>query len=201
MVKALTGRGYLPFAEKIFTFINHLIRPAMSSPDATPEPEEETPFVHEECGDTMWDAVLAQLPYAPTPPVSRPPFNPETAHQKVQQLEDAWNARNPGLVGQLCTLATEWRERADCMTGRSTVEVFLTKKWATELGSRLVLELWNSHENRIAVRSRYEYHNAAGQWYRADGNELWQFDAGGLLQRREASSNEVTILKTEHRPL
>ncbi|WP_226163697.1 DUF1348 family protein [Hymenobacter terricola] len=173
----------------------------MNSPDATPEPEEEAPFVHEECGDTMWDAVLAQPPYAPTPPALRPPFTAETAQQKVRQLEDGWNTRNPKAVGLLCSLTTEWRERADLLTGRGAVEAFLTEKWATELGGRLALELWNFHENRMAVRTRYEYHNAAGQWYRADGNELWQFDAGGLLQRREASSNEVAILETKHGPL
>ncbi|MGY3091360.1 nuclear transport factor 2 (NTF2) superfamily protein, partial [Hymenobacter sp. UYAg731] len=160
---------------------------------------DEVPFVHEECGDTRWDAVLAQPAYAPEARPPLPPFTTETARQKVQAAEDAWNSRDPDRVAQAYTPDTEWRNRAEFLNGRAAVRAFLARKWAKELDYRLKKELWSFSENHIAVRFEYEYHGEAGQWFRAYGNEMWEFDPAGLMQRRFASINEAPIREDERR--
>lgn len=122
-----------------------------------------------------------------------PPFTLETALQKVQLAEDAWNTRNPDLVALAYTEDTEWRNRTDFINGREEVRAFLLKKWERELDYRLRKELWGFRENRMAVRFEYEWHDAAGQWYRSYGNELWEFSPEGLMQKRYASINDAPI--------
>ena len=162
-------------------------------------PADEEPFVHEECGDTMWDTVLALPAYSAEVRPPLPPFTAETARQKVQAAEDAWNTRNPEKVSLAYTFNTEWRNRTEFLTGRAAVQAFLTRKWEKELDYRLKKELWSFSDNRIAVCFEYEYHNAAGQWWRAYGNELWEFAATGLMQRRYASINDLAIQEDERR--
>lgn len=128
-----------------------------------------------------------------------PPFTEETARQKVQAAEDAWNSRDPERVALAYTPDTEWRNRSEFIHGRVQVAEFLSKKWATETEYRLKKELWAFAGNRIAVRFEYEFHDAAGQWWRAYGNENWEFDANGLMQRRFASINDVAITEAERR--
>lgn len=172
----------------------------MTLPNPTPPPADEAPFVHEECGDTMWDAVLAQPD--PTAEASRPPLPPftaETAAQKVQAAEDAWNTRDPEKVSLAYTLDTEWRNRAEFLSGHAAVRAFLARKWAQELDYKLKKELWSFTDNRIAVRFEYEYHDLEGQWFRAYGNELWEFAPTGLMQRRYASINDAPIRADERR--
>jgi uncharacterized protein len=122
-----------------------------------------------------------------------PPFTMETALQKVQAAEDAWNSRDPEIVCQAYTLDTEWRNRTEFIHGREEVKQFLTKKWATELDYKLKKELWGFRENRMAVRFEYEWRNAEGQWFRSYGNELWEFDENGYMQKRFASINDLAI--------
>jgi nuclear transport factor 2 (NTF2) superfamily protein len=122
-----------------------------------------------------------------------PPFTPETAAQKVRMAEDAWNSRDPGRVVQVYTDDTRWRNRAEFPVGRDEVHAFLTRKWVRELDYRLIKELWACAGNRIAVRFAYECHDAAGQWFRSYGNENWEFNAQGLMQRRFASINDLPI--------
>ena len=129
-------------------------------------------------------------------PDARPPLPPytlETARQKTRLAEDAWNSRDPARVALAYTPTSEWRNRSEFVSGREAIQSFLTRKWANELDYRLIKELWAFHENRIAVRFQYEYHDAQHQWFRAYGNEQWEFDAQGLMQRREASINDVAI--------
>jgi hypothetical protein len=128
-----------------------------------------------------------------------PPFSVETAVQKVRLAEDAWNSRDPERVSLAYTLDSRWRNRSEFFTGRDMIVAFLKRKWRAELDYRLIKELWAFHENRIAVRFQYEYHDDGGQWYRAYGNEQWEFNAEGLMQRREASINDVRIDSTERR--
>lgn len=128
-----------------------------------------------------------------------PPFSAETAAQKVQAAENAWNTRDPEKVSLAYTPDTEWRNRAEFLTGRADVRAFLTRKWERELNYRLQKELWSFTDNRIAVRFEYEYHDAAGQWFRAYGNEMWEFAANGLMHRRFASINEAAIRADERR--
>lgn len=128
-----------------------------------------------------------------------PPFTLETALQKVQLAEDAWNSQDPERVSLAYTKDTEWRNRSEFVNGREEVVQFLTAKWRKELDYKLKKELWAFTDNRIAVRFEYEYHDAAGQWYRAYGNENWEFDAQGLMQRRYASINDLPISETERR--
>ncbi|MDP3840045.1 MAG: nuclear transport factor 2 family protein, partial [Methylococcales bacterium] len=116
-----------------------------------------------------------------------PPFTLETAAQKVRMAEDAWNSRDPDRVVQVYTENTRWRNRAEFPVGRAEVHAFLQRKWATEHEYRLIKELWATSDNRIAVRFAYEWHNAAGQWFRSYGNENWEFNEFGLMQRRFAS--------------
>lgn len=122
-----------------------------------------------------------------------PPFTLETAKQKVQMAEDAWNSKDPERVCLAYTIDTEWRNRTDFINGREEVVAFLTKKWEKELHYKLKKELWGFRENRMAVRFEYEYQDANGQWWRAYGNENWEFDANGLMQKRFASINDLAI--------
>lgn len=122
-----------------------------------------------------------------------PPFTLETAKQKVRAAEDGWNSQNPARVSLAYTPSTKWRNRSQFINGREEVKTFLTRKWAKELEYRLIKELWAHDGNRIAVRFCYEYRNAAGDWFRAHGNENWQFDANGLMEERHASINDVLI--------
>jgi nuclear transport factor 2 (NTF2) superfamily protein len=128
-----------------------------------------------------------------------PPFTLETASQKARLAEDAWNSRDPARVALAYTTTSQWRNRDTFLSGREAIVAFLTRKWEKEHEYRLIKELWGFHENRIAVRFQYEYHDAAGQWFRAYGNEQWEFDAQGLMQRREASLNDVAITEGERK--
>ncbi|HMW46743.1 MAG TPA: nuclear transport factor 2 family protein [Cellvibrionaceae bacterium] len=122
-----------------------------------------------------------------------PPFNRDSAMQKVRAAEDGWNNRNPQKVALAYTLDSQWRNRDLFINGRSEIEQFLTQKWARELEYRLIKELWAHDNNRIAVRFAYEWHNDQGQWFRSYGNENWQFNEQGLMQKRYASINDLAI--------
>ncbi len=122
-----------------------------------------------------------------------PPFSYETALQKVQSAEDAWNTRDPQRVALAYTEDSVWRNRDTFLTGRAEIIAFLTWKWEHELDYALRKNLWTFAENRIAVRFQYESHDPSGQWWRSYGNELWEFDDHGLMRRREASINDVRI--------
>ncbi|WP_169618720.1 nuclear transport factor 2 family protein [Mycolicibacterium peregrinum] len=138
----------------------------------------------------------------PVPPESRPPFPPftlETALQKVQAAEDAWNTRDPERVSLAYTPDSQWRNRDLHIVGREQIVEFLTAKWERELDYVLRKSLWGFRENRMAVRFQYEWHDAQGQWYRSYGNELWQFTPEGLMARREASINDVLIEESQRR--
>src|SRR4051812_33989777 len=128
-----------------------------------------------------------------------PPFTPETAARKVRLAEDAWNTRDPDRVVQVYTEDTRWRNRAEFPVGREQVRSFLQRKWARELDYRLIKELWACAGNRIAVRFAYEWHDDNGFRFRAYGNENWEFDASGLMQRRIASINEHPIAEADRR--
>jgi nuclear transport factor 2 (NTF2) superfamily protein len=128
-----------------------------------------------------------------------PPFTRETALRKVQAAEDAWNTRDPERVAAAYTVDSVWRNRDRFITGRDEIVEFLTGKWQRELDYALRKNLWTFGENRIAVRFQYESHDAAGQWWRSYGNELWEFDEHGLMRRREASINDVPIGEAERR--
>lgn len=133
-----------------------------------------------------------------------PPFNEETAKQKVRAAEDGWNSRDPARVALAYTEDCAWRNRVDFPTGRAEIEAFLAGKWRRELDYRLIKELWTYAGNRIAVRFAYEYRDDSGQWHRAYGNENWQFAEDGLMERRIASINEMPIRDDErlfHWPL
>jgi len=128
-----------------------------------------------------------------------PPFTYETALRKVQAAEDAWNTRDPERVAGAYTVDSVWRNRDRFVTGRDEIVAFLTQKWERELDYALRKNLWTFGDNRIAVRFQYESHDAAGQWWRSYGNELWEFDSRGLMRRREASINDVAIGEAERR--
>jgi hypothetical protein len=128
-----------------------------------------------------------------------PPFTRENALIKVQAAEDAWNSRDPHRVAQAYTEDSVWRNRNRFVTGRAAIEVFLTEKWERELDYALRKSLWCHQDNRIAVRFQYECRDAAGQWFRSYGNELWEFDENGLMRRREASINDLDINESERR--
>ena len=128
-----------------------------------------------------------------------PPFTWETAKQKVQAAEDAWNTKDPEKVALAYTPDTEWRNRDVFLNGRAEVQSFLTDKWKKELSYKLRKELWSYTDNRIAVRFEYEYHNATGQWFRAYGNENWEFDENGLMRKRYASINDLPIAEADRR--
>ena len=126
-----------------------------------------------------------------------PPFTEETAKQKVQAAEDAWNTRDPERVSLAYTSDTVWRNRSVFLNGREEVRSFLEGKWDRELDYRLRKTLWSFTGNRISVTFEYEYHDEAGQWFRAYGNENWEFDDDGLMRRREASINDYAIEESE----
>lgn len=133
---------------------------------------------------------------------SRPPFPPfarETAIQKVRAAEDGWNNRDPQKVSLAYTADSQWRNRNEFLTGREQIVEFLTRKWAYENEYRLIKELWAFEGNRIAVRFAYEWHNTAGEWFRSYGNENWEFDAQGLMQKRYASINDLAIAEGERK--
>jgi len=131
------------------------------------------------------------------PPV--PPFTEETARQKVQAAEDAWNSRDPERVAAAYTEDSQWRNRDEFLSGREEIVDFLTRKWARELDYALRKDLWAFTADRIAVRFQYESRDASGQWWRSYGNEQWEFDAEGYMRRREASINDVAIDESERR--
>ena len=128
-----------------------------------------------------------------------PPFTLETAKQKVQAAEDAWNTRDPERVSLAYTSDSEWRNRSEFISGRESIKVFLQRKWEKELDYRLKKELWSFTDHRISVRFEYEWHDDSGQWFRAHGNENWEFAKNGLMQRREASINDVLITESERK--
>lgn len=123
----------------------------------------------------------------------------ETALQKVQAAEDAWNTKDPEKVCMAYTIDTEWRNRAEFITGRDEVKQFLQHKWEKELGYKLKKELWGFMGNRMAVRFEYEWYDHTGQWYRSYGNELWEFDENGYMKKRFASINDLAIKETERK--
>ena len=128
-----------------------------------------------------------------------PPFTDQSAAQKARAAEDAWNSRDPARVALAYTVDSQWRNRAEFITGRDAIAAFLTRKWMRELDYRLIKEVWTHAGNRIAVRFAYEYHDDSGQWFRAYGNENWQFDADGLMERRIASINEHPISEADRK--
>jgi nuclear transport factor 2 (NTF2) superfamily protein len=129
--------------------------------------------------------------------ILRPPFTEETARLKVKAAEEAWNSCDPERVALAYTPESEWRNRDEFLKGREEIKAFLRRKWAKELEYRLRKELWCWTENRIAVTFQYEWHDAGGRWYRSYGNELWQFDEQGLMERRIASINDLPITGQE----
>lgn len=131
------------------------------------------------------------------PPV--PPFSEDSARQKVRMAEDAWNTRDPDRVVLVYTPDTRWRNRAEFPVGRDEVRQFLARKWARELDYRLIKELWACAGNRIAVRFAYEWHDDSGQWFRSYGNENWEFNEHGFMQRRFASINDLPIKPAERK--
>lgn len=135
----------------------------------------------------------------PSPTDIRPPFTAESAAAKVRAAEDAWNSRDPVRVSLAYSEDSEWRNRSEFVRGRKEIQAFLSRKWEQERDYRLTKALWSFTDNRIAVRFQYEYRNNAGEWFRAYGNELWEFDDDGLMRRREASINDVPISETERR--
>ena len=128
-----------------------------------------------------------------------PPFTEASAIEKVRLAEDAWNSRDPARVALAYTPDSRWRNRAEFINGRAEIEAFLTRKWARELDYRLIKELWAFTGNRIAVRFAYEYHDDSGNWFRAYGNENWEFDEDGLMRRRIASINEHPIAEADRK--
>ena len=136
-----------------------------------------------------------------TPETERPPLppfaTPEAAARKVRLAEDAWNGRDPARVALAYTVDSQWRNRTEFLEGREAIVVFLTRKWAQEEDYRLIKELWDFRDDRIAVRFAYEWHDARGDWFRSYGNELWEFDAHGLMKRRIASINDLPIREDE----
>jgi nuclear transport factor 2 (NTF2) superfamily protein len=163
----------------------------MTSPDDTAStlpPEALSGVIADLCGSASgtYDADLMARP-----PV--PPFTTAAAVQKVRLAEDAWNSRDPERVALAYTADSRWRNRAEFFAGRDAIVAFLKRKWARELEYRLIKELWAHGDRRIAVRFQYEFHDDSGLWYRAHGNEQWEFDDEGLMRRREASINDVPI--------
>lgn len=134
---------------------------------------------------------------APRPPL--PPFDATTAAQKVRMAEDAWNTRDPQRVALAYTLDSVWRNRTEFFVGREAIVEFLTRKWNKELDYRLIKELWVFQGHRIAVRFAYEWHDDAGHWFRAYGNENWEFDDHGYMRRRIASINDLPIKESQRK--
>lgn len=128
-----------------------------------------------------------------------PPYTFETAIEKIQMAEDAWNSKDPDRVSKAYTLDSEWRNRDLFINGRDEIKIFLTNKWAKELNYKLKKEYWAHTENRIAVRFEYEYQSSTGEWFRAYGNENWEFDENGLMQKRFASINDLQIEEVDRK--
>jgi len=128
-----------------------------------------------------------------------PPYTAETAAAKARAAEDAWNSRDPVRVSLAYTPDSRWRNRAEFFSGREAIVAFLTRKWDRELEYRLIKEVRAHHENRIAVRFAYEWRDDSGHWFRSHGNEQWEFDAAGLMHRREASINDVPITDSDRK--
>jgi uncharacterized protein len=128
-----------------------------------------------------------------------PPFTEETAIRKVRAAEDAWNMRDPARVALAYTPDSQWRNRVEFPVGRKQIVEFLTRKWAKELDYRLIKEMWTFGGNRIAVRFAYEWHDDSGHWFRSYGNENWEFDPSGLMQRRIASINDMPIKEADRK--
>ena len=158
-------------------------------------PSKETPMNPHSLIETAPDILETNL--QSRPPL--PPLTAETARRKVQAAEDAWNTRDPERVALAYTEDTEWRNRSEFLHGRPEVIAFLRGKWAREHDYRLRKELWAFTGDRIAVRFEYEYHDEAGRWFRAYGNENWEFAPNGLMQRRFASINDVLITEAERK--
>ena len=131
------------------------------------------------------------------PPV--PPFTTQTAAEKVRLAEDGWNSRDPAKVSLAYSVDSVWRNRTEFLQGRDTIVAFLTRKWLRELDYRLIKELWSFHENRIAVRFAYEWHDDSGNWFRSYGNENWEFEADGLMRLRLASINDLPIRDSDRK--
>jgi uncharacterized protein len=134
-----------------------------------------------------------------SPPALVPPFDERIATLKVRAAEDAWNSREPDRVALAYTEDSHWRNRSEQIRGRAEIRQFLERKWLQELDYRLVKEMWTYSSERIAVRFQYEWRDDTGLWYRAYGNELWDFDSDGLMCRREASINEASIREADRR--
>jgi uncharacterized protein len=128
-----------------------------------------------------------------------PPFTRETAILKVRKAEDAWNSRDPQRVSLAYTVDSKWRNRAEFVNGREEIVAFLTRKWNRELDYRLIKELWAFDNARIAVRFAYEFHDDSGQWFRAYGNENWEYDAAGIMHHRYACINDLPIKETDRK--
>ncbi|MFQ5562064.1 MAG: DUF1348 family protein [Parvularculaceae bacterium] len=137
------------------------------------------------------------MPIEPRPPL--PPFTLESAIKKTRLAENAWNSRDPEKVSLAYTPDSWWRNRSEFLQGREAIVEFLTRKWARELDYRLIKELWAFTDNRLSARFQYEYHDADGNWFRAHGNEQWEFDDNGLMRRREASINDVPIKESDRK--
>jgi uncharacterized protein len=133
----------------------------------------------------------------PRPPL--PPFDRDAAIKKVRLAEDAWNTRDPERVSLAYTVDSWWRNRAEFLVGRDAIVQFLRRKWTRELDYRLIKEVWAFHENRIAVRFAYEWHDDSGHWFRSYGNENWEFDNDGYMARRIASINDLPIAESERK--
>ncbi|MBS0295597.1 MAG: nuclear transport factor 2 family protein [Proteobacteria bacterium] len=133
----------------------------------------------------------------PKPPL--PPFDRPGAIEKARLAEDLWNSRDPARVAAAYTADSRWRNRTEELHGREAIVDLLTRKWATELDYRLIKEVWGFRENRMAVRFKYEWRDAEGRWFRSSGVELWEFDQGGLMRRREASINDEPIAEAGRR--
>jgi uncharacterized protein len=129
----------------------------------------------------------------------RPPFTEETARAKVKAAENAWNTCDPEVVAQAYTVDSQWRNRTEFFKGREAIKDFLKRKWAKELNYRLMKELWAYTDNRISVRFEYEWRDAIGQWFRTHGNEHWEFNAEGLMSRRDMSANDYPIHEPDRR--
>ena len=140
---------------------------------------------------------MATAPRATRPPL--PPFTRASAMQKVRLAEDGWNTRDPGTVALAYAIDARWRNRSEFINGRNAIMAFLARKWAKELDYRLIKELWAFTGNRIAVRFAYEYHDDSGNWFRAYGNENWEFDENGLMRQRHASINDLPILESDRK--
>ncbi len=128
-----------------------------------------------------------------------PPFTEETAKQKIQLAEDAWNSKNPEKIALAYTEDSEWRNRSEFVNGRTAIIAFLQGKWEKELDYKLKKSYWAHKDNRIAVRFEYEWRNESGQWFRAYGNENWEFDKNGLMKKRYASINDLPINESDRK--